>query len=114
VIIHPCWQKGKQGEYFPSAAVAWQISNEDFFAKQDLFNYAKLRLGVGKVGNHPSRLIKPMVRLPSPTTIGVMVTLHRIGTNHFPGPDLNMGKKTTTQNWVMEFGLFKGRINIGS
>ncbi len=35
---------------FPAAAVAWQISNEDFF-KSDVVNFLKLRLSWGRNGN---------------------------------------------------------------
>ncbi|RYF51843.1 MAG: hypothetical protein EOO39_42775, partial [Cytophagaceae bacterium] len=43
--------EGAQGAYFPSASVAWQLDQENFFDKQNVFSYAKLRAGVGKVGN---------------------------------------------------------------
>ncbi|HIO27374.1 MAG TPA: SusC/RagA family TonB-linked outer membrane protein, partial [Flavobacteriaceae bacterium] len=36
--------------YFPSAAVAWNIDNEDFF-KSNTINQLKLRVGYGEVGN---------------------------------------------------------------
>ncbi len=104
--------EGNQGEYFPSAAVAWQISNEDFFAKQDLFSYAKLRLGIGKVGNSSIA--------PYQTNGPLSFTNYNWGNGNaaiglapttFPVPDLTW-EKTTTQNLGLEFGLFKGRINM--
>lgn len=46
---------GKKNQYgnFPSFALAWKLSNEEFFKNmgQDVLNTAKLRLGWGKVGN---------------------------------------------------------------
>lgn len=36
---------------FPSVSAGWVISKEDFFPKQSLLNYAKLRLGWGQNGN---------------------------------------------------------------
>jgi len=44
--------RGKRGGTFPSAAVAWRISEESFFAPlKDVANNLKLRLSYGEVGN---------------------------------------------------------------
>ncbi|MFI8378190.1 SusC/RagA family TonB-linked outer membrane protein [Leeuwenhoekiella sp. NPDC079379] len=37
--------------WFPSAALAWKVSNEDFLKENDFINNLKLRLGYGAVGN---------------------------------------------------------------
>ena len=37
--------------YFPSLALAWRISEEDFMRNVDFINYLKLRLGWGQIGN---------------------------------------------------------------
>src|SRR5690606_10559543 len=37
-------------DYFPSAAIAWNIHNEDFM-KDSFFDQLKLRVGYGTVGN---------------------------------------------------------------
>ena len=37
--------------YFPSVAVAWNISNENFLQDSNVINDLKLRLGYGEVGN---------------------------------------------------------------
>ncbi|GGH20062.1 TonB-dependent receptor [Sphingobacterium alkalisoli] len=37
--------------YFPSLAVGWTLSNEDFFPENDLLNYVKFRGSSGKLGN---------------------------------------------------------------
>ncbi len=43
--------KNNQWGYFPSAAVAWNISNEDFLKGSSTVNDLKLRVGFGQVGN---------------------------------------------------------------
>lgn len=44
--------RGERAGFFPSAAVAWRISGEDFFTKyKDVVNNLKLRLSYGEVGN---------------------------------------------------------------
>jgi TonB-linked SusC/RagA family outer membrane protein len=42
---------GHQWGTFPSLALAWNITNEDFMSGQTLLNMAKLRAGYGSVGN---------------------------------------------------------------
>lgn len=37
--------------WFPSAALAWKIANEEFFPEQEVLTGAKLRLGWGQTGN---------------------------------------------------------------
>ena len=37
--------------FFPSAALAWNVYEENFMQNQNLFSYFKLRLGYGEVGN---------------------------------------------------------------
>lgn len=41
----------KKFGYFPSAAVAWNISNEEFLKGSSVVNDLKLRVGYGEVGN---------------------------------------------------------------
>lgn len=103
--------EGNQGEYFPSAAIAWRLDNEDFFSRQQIFSNAKLRLGIGKVGNSSIQ--------PYQTGGPLDFTLYNwgngaaaIGTapRTFPVPDLTW-EKTTTSNLGIEFGLFNNRIN---
>jgi len=37
--------------YFPSVALAWNVTNEDFLQDSDVINNLKVRLGYGEVGN---------------------------------------------------------------
>ncbi|TDH21378.1 SusC/RagA family TonB-linked outer membrane protein [Segetibacter sp. 3557_3] len=102
---------GKQGEYFPSAAFAWRVDNEQFFRSQNLFTSAKLRVGIGRVGNasiEPYQTNGPLQFtlynwLNGNAAIGLAPTTFRV-------PDLTW-EKTTTQNLGIEFGMFKNRIN---
>lgn len=104
--------EGKKGEFFPSAGFAWQINNEDFFNKQQLFSYAKLRLGIGRVGNSSIN--------PYQTNGPLDFTNYNWGNGNaaigaapatFPVPNLTW-EKTTTQNIGLEFGMLKGRVNV--
>ncbi|MDR0682071.1 MAG: TonB-dependent receptor [Dysgonamonadaceae bacterium] len=44
--------RGYYWDLFPSAAAAWKISEEDFFAPlSDIFDFMKIRAGWGRIGN---------------------------------------------------------------
>ena len=45
------FSRGNQWGYFPSASVAWRISEEDFLQHSRLLSNLKLRLGYGTTGN---------------------------------------------------------------
>lgn len=44
-------QKNNKWGYFPTVSASWAISEEAFMQKQHLFNFLKLRVGWGLVGN---------------------------------------------------------------
>lgn len=104
--------EGKQGEYFPAASVAWQISNEKFFENQRFFDFAKLRLGIGRVGNSSIG--------PYQTGGPIDFTLYNWGNGAaaigtapitFPVPNLTW-EKTTTKNLGLDVSFLKNRINL--
>ena len=46
------FMEGRKWDYFPSASVAWRISDENFMQTQNLVSNLKLRLGYGSSGNN--------------------------------------------------------------
>ncbi|MBC7947100.1 MAG: TonB-dependent receptor [Chitinophagaceae bacterium] len=103
--------EGKKGEFFPSAAFAWRIDNEDFFRKQQIITNAKIRLGIGRVGNSsidPYQTNGPLEF----TNYNWLNGNAAIGASPltFPVPDLTW-EKTTTKNLGLEFGLLRNRVN---
>jgi TonB-linked SusC/RagA family outer membrane protein len=102
--------EGSQGAYFPSASIAWRLENEDFFQKQRLFNTAKIRVGIGKVGN--SSIAPYQTNGPLEFTnynwgngtaaIGSAPTTFKV-------PNLGW-EKTTTKNLGIDFSLLNNRI----
>ncbi len=42
---------GMRWGFFPSAALAWRVTNEDFMKDQDLFSELKVRASIGRLGN---------------------------------------------------------------
>ena len=101
----------KQGSIFPAASVAWQIDKENFFANQHILSYAKLRVGIGQVGNasiDPYRTGGPLQFTNYNWGNGQAAIGSAPST--FRTPDLGW-EKTTTINTGLEFGLLRGRIS---
>jgi TonB-linked SusC/RagA family outer membrane protein len=102
--------EGNQGAWFPSASVAWQIDREGFFKSQSVFNNARLRMGIGRVGNasiDPYQTGGPLGFTNYNWGNGVAA----IGSAPltFKTPDLTW-EKTTTANVGLEFGVLRNRI----
>lgn len=98
---------------FPAAALAWIISDENFFPDNDVLNRMKLRLSWGINGNRD---------------IGIYAALAQIGTNfYYDGTNLQMGlfnnslanpglrwEKTEAFNIGLDLGLLKNRIDVSA
>ncbi|OHT44481.1 SusC/RagA family TonB-linked outer membrane protein [Flavobacterium tructae] len=97
--------------YFPAAAAAWKISEEDFLKNASWLNLLKLRLSYGEAGNN---------NIP----VGQTVQSYLSSTNGFingfdsywspssvlANPELKW-ETTVTQNIGLDFGFFKNRLN---
>ena len=95
---------------FPSAAIGWNIINEDFMKNAKVFNNLKLRLSYGKTGNE---------------AVGVYRTITTDGTGRSPFNGIstigvlagNLGNRalqwetTKTANIGLDFGILNNRIN---
>jgi TonB-dependent starch-binding outer membrane protein SusC len=99
--------------YFPSAAVAWKISKEDFLKDVKWLRELKLRYSYGQAGNNI---------IPTGQTIQSFITgetglswINGVGSylsaaDVLANPDLKW-ETTTTQNIGIDYELFKGRIS---
>lgn len=102
--------EGNKGAWFPSASVAWQLDQEDFFGNQGLFTSARIRAGYGQVGNAsiaPYQTAGPLGFTNynwgnGTAAIGSAPTT-------FSTPNLGW-ERTATTNIGIEFGLLKNRI----
>jgi TonB-linked SusC/RagA family outer membrane protein len=96
---------------FPSGALAWRISNENFLKNSDFLSNLKLRVSYGKTGNN---------------NIGNYAALATINSANYPrgdkptaafveesiyNPDLAWEKQSST-NLGLDAGFFKGRLNL--
>lgn len=105
------YSEGNKWGYFPSAALAWRISDESFMKEVDFISNMKLRLGYGETG---STAIDPYATLnllsSGKTPIGGSTSTYFAVSSSYPG-DL---KWETTAQWNvgLDLGLFDQRLRI--
>jgi len=99
--------KENRWDWFPSAALAWKVSNENFLKDNKTINNLKLRLGWGIVGNQSvPDYAYTSVYGTSATNWGS----GQIATNT-ANPDLGW-EKTKSSNIGLDLGLFNNRIEL--
>ncbi|MBN2350299.1 MAG: TonB-dependent receptor [Bacteroidales bacterium] len=105
--------RGNRWGYFPSAAVAWRISEESFMESlSDVLNSLKLRLSYGTAGNNriPTGQIDQVFSSSSTTYINNVSTYWSAGGEYMSNPDLKW-ETTYTRNMGLDFGLFRSALN---
>ncbi len=88
--------------YFPSAALAWNISEEDFLKESSFVNTLKLRLGWGRTGNQEFPSGAAQARY-------IYIGSGAVSQTQYPNPDLKWETSTTT-NAGIDFSLLKSRF----
>ena len=97
--------------YFPSAALAWKISEEDFLNDTSWLDLLKLRLSYGEAGNNNIPSGQTVQSFESSTTSYLNdIDSYWSASNILANPDLKW-ETTVTQNIGLDYGLFNGRVN---
>lgn len=104
--------KENRWSFFPSAAVAWRIIDENFMAGQNLFSDLKIRASYGVAGNAAVK--------PYSTTSGLIlipfswndVSMIAYGYDPQNGNRNLKWELTGTQNIGIDFALFRNRISV--
>lgn len=99
--------KGNRWGWFPSAALAWRVTNEDFLKDNKVISNLKLRLGWGTTGNQNVEEWAYMAALGNYTTpwgVGVLNA-------NTPNPDLKW-ETTYSTNIGVDISLFHNRIEF--
>ncbi len=106
---------GNRWGYFPSAAVAWRISQEPFLQGADFLSNLKLRASYGTAGNN--RIGNDMWKMlyttsdgNKPYFIDEELQNQLIPGNTIANPDLRW-ETTYTRNLGLDFGFFNSRLN---
>jgi TonB-linked SusC/RagA family outer membrane protein len=101
---------GNKWDYFPSAAVAWRISDETFLASSKTFNELKLRVSYGTTGSDAIDAYQTqsgLIRIPN--SFGDNAALGFTFSDRLGNPDLKW-EKTKVFNTGLDFGLIDNRI----
>lgn len=105
------YNAGNKWGYFPSGALAWRVSEEDFLKNNNVISNLKLRAGYGETG---STAINPYYTMDMLSS-GKTVFGNDLYTYFAPGTRLpsNLKWETTSQLDVgIDLGLLKNRIRL--
>ncbi len=102
--------------FFPSASVAWKLSEESFIKDLDVFSQLKIRLGYGRTGNERIGLYRSISTIESRNDFNVAYVL---GGTQVPvaypanigNPDLTW-EKGSDLNIGIDMGFFSDRLNL--
>ncbi|GAB3642395.1 TonB-dependent receptor [Spirosoma arcticum] len=98
--------------FFPSAALAWRVSEEDFLKTNPIISNLKVRTSYGLTGNAEIPNYQSLATLSS--AYGTIYNDTRVGgtgINRLANPDLRW-EKTAQYDAGLEISFFKGRINL--
>ncbi|MDR1257670.1 MAG: TonB-dependent receptor [Tannerellaceae bacterium] len=112
---------GNRWGVFPSAALAWRVSEEDFIKSLDLFSNLKLRVGWGQTGNAGNTTNLSVAQLSSNRVSYDWGSLNGSTGDYTKEPgiaqlkeiDTNLKWETNTQtNIGLDIGLLNNSLNI--
>lgn len=98
--------------YFPSAALAWRVSEEDFVKKLEIFDNLKLRTSWGITGNQeiPNKISQVMLGSTGGAIMdGGSNVIPGITLTRTPNPDLKW-ERTEQINAGIDFGVLNNRL----
>lgn len=99
--------KDNRWGWFPSAAFAWKVSNEDFLKDSEYINNLKLRVGYGGVGNQSiPNYAYTSIYAASPTPFGSGLLA-----SNTANTDLKW-ETTTSTNVGLDLNMFNNRVEF--
>lgn len=107
----PNFPPGSRWGYFPSVAVGWKISQENFFRNITFVDDLKLRMQVGLTGNDAVRNYQYLERYTQTTGMLFGNTMtNGLNPNLIPNPDITWEKALYT-NFGIDGSFLKGKFN---
>ena len=99
--------------FFPSAAVAWRVSEEGFMSNNDIISNLKVRGSYGLTGNSeiPPYSSLALLSASDYTAIFNESRVGGTGLNRLANPDLRW-EKTAQYDFGIEVGLLEGRVGF--
>ncbi len=104
---------GSANQYalFPSAALAWRVTEEEFMKSIPVVSNLKLRTSIGATGNSEITAYQSLAGLGNYSVIFNGARQVGIGVNRLANPDLRW-EKTLQTDAGLELGLFNNRISL--
>jgi TonB-linked SusC/RagA family outer membrane protein len=100
-----------QYAFFPSAALAWRASQEDFIKNIPEISNLKFRASYGETGNSEINAYQALAGLGNYTVIFNDTRASGIGVGRLPNPGLKW-EKTAQTDFGVEIGVLKDRISL--
>jgi TonB-linked SusC/RagA family outer membrane protein len=97
--------------FFPSAAVAWKLSEEEFIKSIPSISNLKIRTSYGVTGNSEITPYQSLAGLGNYSLIFNNARAIGIGVNRLANPDLQW-EKTVQVDAGLELGLFQNRVSL--
>ncbi|EIJ38271.1 TonB-linked outer membrane protein, SusC/RagA family [Galbibacter orientalis DSM 19592] len=97
--------------FFPSAAFAWKVSEEDFLKDSETISNLKFRTSYGETGNSEIGVYQSLASLGSSTAILGGERFPGVGIGTLANPDLKW-EKTAQFDAGIELGMFNNRIEL--
>lgn len=88
--------------YFPSVAVAWNVTNEDFLKDNNVFQNLRVRVGYGETGNQE-------FGADAPLAVFRYTGYNSLTAIHNPNPDLKW-ESVKAFNAGIDFSILNGRV----
>lgn len=103
--------KDSRWGWFPSAAIAWRVSEEKFMKKISWIDNLKLRLSYGITGNNSVCDAYNAIGVSGPH---IYAFGHNVANGYYPSGVINAGlewEKSHELNFGIDFGFLRNRIN---
>ena len=97
--------------FFPSAALAWRVSEEEFLKNIPVVSNLKVRASYGVTGNSEIMAYQALAGMGNYSVIFNGARTIGIGINRLANPDLQW-EKTQQVDACIELGLFQNRISL--
>ena len=97
--------------FFPSAGLAWNVSQEDFLKDNNYISNLKLHTSFGLTGNSEIDPYKSLGLVSASTTLFNGARVPSLYVNNMPNPDLKW-EKTAQFDAGFNLGLFQNRLNF--
>jgi TonB-linked SusC/RagA family outer membrane protein len=104
--------KNNKWGYFPSAALAWTLSREDFVKNIRQISNLKLRLSAGVTGNQEIGVYQSLSNM---ATYKYILGANQVSVGYAPGRMANDAltwEKTAQYAAALDLGLFKDRLSV--